>query len=124
LPVVTNLVLNSVRRCLVFIPNLHDIELLSHKLRWPFPIDVGIVVNLLLLKLDNTILDCKPMPAEKLCLSSGLDPKAKSCIQCKAGNNKKHLVVVWLQMEAMGKVKPMAIACIEHKPEGLGVRDE
>jgi hypothetical protein len=124
LPVPTHLVLNSVRRCLVFIPNSHDIELPSLKLRWPCPIDVGIEVNFLLLKLDNAIMACKPMPAEELCPSRGLDGEAKSCIQCKAGNNEEHHVVVRLQTEAMGEVKAMVIAPIECNPEGLSVGDE
>ncbi len=94
------------------------------KLRWPCPIDVGIEINLLLLKLDNAIVDCKLMPAEEPCPSRGLDCEAELRIRCKAGDNKEHLVVVQLQTKAMGKVKTMVIACIERKPEGLGVRDE
>ncbi len=124
MPVANHLVLNSVWQCLVFIPNSHDIELPSLKLRRPCPIDVGIEVNLLLLKLDNAIVDCKPMPAEELCPNRGLDPEAKSRIQCKAGNNEEHLVVVRLQTEVMGEVKAMVIARIERKPEGLGIGDE
>ncbi len=54
----------------------------------------------------------------------GLDCKAQLCIGCKAGNGKKHLVVVWFQMESTGKVAAMVIARIEHKPEQLGVGDE
>ncbi len=64
------------------------------------------------------------MPAEELSPGRELDCKAQSCIQRKAGNNKEHLVVIWLQTEAMGEVKAVAIACIERKPEGLGVGDE
>ncbi len=64
------------------------------------------------------------MPAEELSPGHGLDCKAQLCIKRKAGNDKEHLVVVWLQTEAMGKMKAIAIACIEHKPEGLGIGDE
>jgi hypothetical protein len=61
------------------------------------------------------------MPTEELSPSRGLDSKAQLCIQCKAGNNKKHLVVVGLQTKSTGMVAAMVIAHIEHKPEGLGV---
>ena len=64
------------------------------------------------------------MPTEELLPSGGLDCKAQSCIRCKAGNDKKHLVVVGLQMESTGKVAAMVVACIERKPEGLGIKDE
>ncbi len=64
------------------------------------------------------------MPAEELSPGRGLDCKAQSCIRRKAGDNEEHLVVVWLQTEATGEVKAMAIARIERKPEGLGVGDE
>ncbi len=75
-------------------------------------------------ELNSAIINCESMPAKELSPGRGLDCKAQSCIGCKAGDDEEHLVVVWLQMEAMGEVKDMAIACIEHKPEGLGVRDE
>jgi hypothetical protein len=63
------------------------------------------------------------MPAEELCSSSGLDreAKAKSRIRCKAGDDKEHLVVVWLQTEVIGEVKAMVIACIENKPEDVDI---
>jgi hypothetical protein len=64
------------------------------------------------------------MPTEELSPSRGLDSKAQLCIQCKAGNDEKHLIVIGLQMESTGKVAAMAVAPIEHKPEGLGVGDE
>ena len=54
----------------------------------------------------------------------GLIAKPKLCIRRKAGDGEEHLVIVWLQMEAMDEVKAMAIARIERKPEGLGVGDE
>jgi hypothetical protein len=38
--------------------------------------------------------------------------KAKSGIMRQASNNKEHLVVVWLHMDAIGKVAAMVIACI------------
>ncbi len=38
---------------------------------------VGIEVNLLLLKLDCTIVDCKPMPTKELSPGCGLDCKAE-----------------------------------------------
>jgi hypothetical protein len=44
------------------------------------------------------------MPTEELSPSRGLDSKAQSCIQCKAGNNEKHLVVIGLQTESTGMV--------------------
>ena len=64
------------------------------------------------------------MPTKELSPSHGLDSKAQLCIRCEAGNNKKHLVVVGLQTESTGKVAVMVVACIEHKPEGLGAGDE
>jgi hypothetical protein len=57
------------------------------------------------------------MPTEELFPSRGLDSKAQSCIQCDAGDNKKHLVVVGLQAELTGEVAAMVVACIELKPE-------
>ncbi len=64
------------------------------------------------------------MPTKELSPSRGLDSKAQSCIQCEAGDDKKHLVVVGLQTESTGEVAAMVVACIKHKPEGLGVGDE
>ncbi len=64
------------------------------------------------------------MPTEELSPGRGLDCKAQSCIQRKAGDNKEHLVVVRLQTESTGKVAAIVIAHIEHKPEGLGFGDE
>jgi hypothetical protein len=64
------------------------------------------------------------MPTEELFSSRGLDREAKLRIQCQAGNDKKHLVVIWLQPESTGKVAVMVVARIEHKPEGLGAGDE
>ncbi len=64
------------------------------------------------------------MPAKELSPSRGLDSKAQSCIRCKAGNNKKHLIVVGLQTESTGKVAAMVVARIERKLEGLGIGDE
>jgi hypothetical protein len=64
------------------------------------------------------------MPTKELSPSHRLDSKAQLCIQCNAGNNEKHLVVVGLLTEATGKVAAMVIAHIECKPEGLGVGDE
>ena len=64
------------------------------------------------------------MPAKELSPGRGLDCKAQLCIRRKAGDDKEHLVVVLLQTEAMGEVKAMAIACIERKPERLGIGDE
>ncbi len=64
------------------------------------------------------------MPTEELSPSRGLDCKAESRIQCQAGDNKKHLVVVWLQTESTGEVAVMVVARIERKPEGLGAGDE
>jgi hypothetical protein len=37
---------------------------------------------------------------------------------------RQNLVVVWLQMESIGEVAAMVIACIERKPEQLCVGDE
>jgi hypothetical protein len=91
---------------------------------WLSPINVCIDVNLFLLKLNSAIVGCKSMPTKELSPSRGLDSKAQSCIQCKAGNNEKHLVVVGLQTESTGKAAAMVVACIEHKPEGLGMGDE
>ena len=42
----------------------------------------------------------------------------------RAGNNKEHLVVVWIHTDAIGKVAAMVIAGIERKPERLCVGDE
>ncbi len=64
------------------------------------------------------------MPTKELSPGSGIDCKAQSCIQRKAGDNEEHLVVVWLQTEAISKVKAMAIARIERKSEEVGIRDE
>ena len=64
------------------------------------------------------------MPAEELSPGRGLDLEAESCIRCQAGNNEKHLVVVWLQSESIGEVAALVIARIERKPEGLGAGDE
>jgi hypothetical protein len=111
--------------CLLLLPlNTTAQEPPSITVRRPCPIDVCIDVNLLLFELNSPIVNCKSMPTKELSPGLGLDCKAQSCIQRKAGNNKEHLVVVWLQTEAMGKVKAIAIACIERKPDGLGVGDE
>jgi hypothetical protein len=111
--------------CLLLLPlNTTAQEPPSITARWPCPIDVCIDVNLLLFELNSAIVNCKSMPVEELSPGHGFDCKAQLCIQCKAGNDKENLVVVWLQTEAMGKVKAMAIARIERKPEGLGVGDE
>jgi hypothetical protein len=64
------------------------------------------------------------MHAEELSPSRGLDSKAQSCIQCKASNDEKHLVVIGLQTESTGKVAAMVVARIEHKLERLGIGDE
>jgi hypothetical protein len=64
------------------------------------------------------------MPTTELSPSRGLDCEAKLLIQCQAGNNEKHLVVVWLQPELTSKVAVMVVAHIERKPEGLGAGDE
>ncbi len=64
------------------------------------------------------------MPTEELSPSRGLDHEAELHIRCHAGDDKKHLVVVWLQPELTGEVAVMVLACIEHKPEGLGAGDE
>ncbi len=88
------------------------------------PINVCIDANLFLFQLNSAIVGCKSMPTKELSPSRGLDSKAQSCIQCKAGNDKKHLVVIGLQTESNGKVAAMVVARIEHKPEGLGVGDE
>jgi hypothetical protein len=111
--------------CLLLLPlNNTAHEPPSITARRPCPIDVCIDVNLILFKLNSTIVNCKPMPAEELSPGRGLDCKTQSCIQRKAGDEEEHLVVVWLQTEVMGELKAMAIARIEHKPEGLGVGDE
>jgi hypothetical protein len=91
---------------------------------WLSPIDVCINVNLFLFQLNIAIVGCKSMPTEELSPSRGLDSKAKSCIRCEAGNDKKHLVVVGLQTELTGEVAAMVVARIERKAEGLGVGDE
>ncbi len=52
------------------------------------------------------------MPTKELSPSRGLDSKAQSCIQCKVGNDEKHLVVVGLQTESTGKVAAMVIAVL------------
>jgi hypothetical protein len=64
------------------------------------------------------------MPDEKLSSGRGLDREAKLLIQCQAGKDKKHLIVVWLQTEPTDEVAVMVIAPIEHIPEGLGAGDE
>ncbi len=89
---------------------------------WCSPINVCIDFNLFLFQLNRAIVGCKSMPTEELSPSRGLDSKAQSCIRCKAGNNKKHPVVVGLQMELTGKVAVMVVALIERKPEGLSRR--
>jgi hypothetical protein len=50
------------------------------------------------------------MSTEEISPLRGLDSKAQSCIQCKAGNVKKHLIVVGLQTESTGKVAAMVVA--------------
>jgi hypothetical protein len=109
---------------LVFIANSHDEEPPSITARLPCPIDVCIDVNLLLFELNDAIVNCKLIPAEELSPGRLLDCKAQSCIRRKAGDDKEHLVVIRLQMESAGKVAAVAIARIEHKPEGLGLGDE
>ncbi len=69
-------------------------------------------------------MGCKSMPTKELSPSRRLDSKAQLCKQCEAGNDKKHLVVDGLQPESTGEVAVMVVACIEHKPEGLGAGDE
>ncbi len=64
------------------------------------------------------------MPTKELSPSHGLDSKAQSCIQCEAGDDKKHLIVDGLQPDLTGKVAVMVVARIECKPEGLGAGDE
>jgi hypothetical protein len=64
------------------------------------------------------------MPTKELSPNRGLDRKAKLCIRFQASDNKKHLVVVWLQPESTGKVAVMVVAPIERKSEGLGAGDE
>jgi hypothetical protein len=118
------LVLNSVWHLLVFIANSHDTEPPSITVRQLHPIDACINVNLLLFELNSAIVNCKSMPTEELSPGRGLDCKAQSCIQRKAGNDEEHLVVAWLQTESTGEVAAVVIACIEHKPEGLGFGDE
>jgi hypothetical protein len=88
------------------------------------PIDVCIDVYLLLLKLDSAIINCKLMPTKELSPSHWLDCEAKSRIRCQAGDDEKHLMVIWLQQELTGEVAVMVVARIEHKPEGLGTGDE
>jgi hypothetical protein len=46
-----------------------------------------------------------------------LDCDTKLHEQRQADNNEKNLVVFRVQMESIGKVAAMVIACIEHKPE-------
>ena len=41
-----------------------------------------------------------------------------------AGNDKEHLVVVWIHTDVIGEVAAMVIACIEHRPEQLCVGDK
>ncbi len=53
-----------------------------------------------------------------------LDCDTKLCEQQQAGNNDKNLVVIWIQTESIDKVAAMVIACIEHKPEQVGVGEE
>ncbi len=88
------------------------------------PINVCIDVNLFLFQLNSTIVGCKLMPTKELSPSRGLDSKAQSCIRCKAGNDEKHLIVDGFQTKSTGEVAAMVVACIERKPEGLGVGDE
>ncbi len=107
-----------------FIANSHDVEPPSITARRPCPIDVCIDVNLLLFELNSAIINCKSMPAKELSPGRGLDCKAQSCIQRKAGGDEEHLVVVRLQMESTGEVAAVVIARIERKPEGLGFGDE
>jgi hypothetical protein len=64
------------------------------------------------------------MPTKELSPSRGLDREAELRIRCPAGNDEKHLIVVWLQLESTGKVAVMVVARIERKPEGLGAGDE
>ena len=64
------------------------------------------------------------MPAEELFPGRGLDRKAESLIRCQAGDDEKHLVVVWLQTKLTGNVAIMVIARIVCIPEGLGAGDE
>jgi hypothetical protein len=109
---------------LVFIPNLHNVEPPLFKLRLLCPIDICIDVYLLLLKLDSAIVNCKSMPAKELSPGRGLDCEAQFCIQCKAGDNEEHLVIIWLQTEATGEVAAVVIARNKRKPEGLGIGDE
>ncbi len=53
-----------------------------------------------------------------------LDCETKARIQHQAGNDEKNLIVFRVQTELIGKVAAMVIACIEHKPEGVGVGEE
>ena len=64
------------------------------------------------------------MPTEEFSPSRGLDCEAESRIRCEAGDDEKHLVVIGLQTESTGEVAAMVVACIERKPEGLGIGDE
>ncbi len=43
---------------------------------------------------------------------------------CESSNDKKNLVVVCVQTASTCKMAAMVVACIEHKPEGLGAGDE
>ena len=43
---------------------------------------------------------------------------------CQAGDDKEHLVVVRIHMDASSDVTAMVIACIERKPEQLCVGNE
>jgi hypothetical protein len=80
--------------------------------------------HLFLIQLNSAIVGCKSIPTKELSPSHGLDSKAQLCIQCEASNDEKHLVVIGLQTESTGKVTAMVVAPIEHKPEGLGIKDE
>ncbi len=124
MPVPTHLLLNFVGRSLGFIPNLHDLELPSITARRCCPIDDSIDGDLFLFLLNSTTVNCKPMPTKELSPGRGLDREAESRIRCQAGDDEKHLVVIWLQTEPTGKVAVMVIACIERIPEGLGAGDE
>jgi hypothetical protein len=64
------------------------------------------------------------MPTEELSPSRGLDREAELHLQCQAGNDEKHLVVVQFQPESTGEVAFMVVARIERKPERLGTGDE
>ena len=42
---------------------------------------------------------------------------AKFCLRCQAGNDEKCLILFWIQMESIGEVAAMVIACVEREPE-------